>query len=187
MEIGARIHELRKERGLSQEQLAEKVGVSRQTISKWELGETSPDIRQAKLLSQIFGVSLNELTDNNTKEPLYQKVSNTEKLAGSALKFLKILVAFILISIAAIAVSIALSAAFWVNSPTESDLASVVISESVGDEKYYIEIREDGTVISYGLSDEMKADIHNLIDFNDLENSLDNIEQYLASHREAAE
>lgn len=47
MELGKHIYELRKKGNLSQEQLAERVGVSRQTISKWELGETAPDIRQA--------------------------------------------------------------------------------------------------------------------------------------------
>ena len=46
MELGKQIYELRKKANLSQEQLAEKVGVSRQTISKWELGETAPDIKQ---------------------------------------------------------------------------------------------------------------------------------------------
>ena len=44
MSLGNQIHELRKKNNLSQEQLAEKVGVARQTISKWELGETAPDI-----------------------------------------------------------------------------------------------------------------------------------------------
>ena len=44
MELGKQIYELRKKANLSQEQLAEKVGVSRQTISKWELAETAPDI-----------------------------------------------------------------------------------------------------------------------------------------------
>ena len=48
MEIGNRILELRKESKLSQEQLAEKMNVTRQTISKWELNETTPDIKQAK-------------------------------------------------------------------------------------------------------------------------------------------
>ena len=43
MKIGKKIMDLRKKNGLSQEELAEKVGVARQTISKWELGETSPD------------------------------------------------------------------------------------------------------------------------------------------------
>lgn len=54
MEMGSRIYELRKKNNLSQENLAEKIGVARQTISKWELGETSPDIKQAKQLAQIF-------------------------------------------------------------------------------------------------------------------------------------
>ena len=63
MEIGNKILELRKKNNLSQEALAEKIGVSRQTISKWELGETSPDIKQAKELSKVFNVSLDELTD----------------------------------------------------------------------------------------------------------------------------
>ena len=51
MEIGKQILEFRKKLNLSQEQLAEKLGVARQTISKWELGETFPDILQVQLLS----------------------------------------------------------------------------------------------------------------------------------------
>ena len=55
MELGKQIYELRKKANLSQEQLAEKVDVSRQTISKWELGETAPDIKQARIMiPQIF-------------------------------------------------------------------------------------------------------------------------------------
>jgi len=68
MSLGNQIHELRKKYNLSQEQLAEKVGVARQTISKWELGETAPDIKQTQTLSQIFNVSLNELLGNDAKE-----------------------------------------------------------------------------------------------------------------------
>ena len=68
MSLGDQIHELRKKQGLSQEQLAEKIGVARQTISKWELGETAPDIKQAQMLSQIFNVSLDELLGNEKKE-----------------------------------------------------------------------------------------------------------------------
>ena len=54
MEIGNKILELRKKNNLSQEKLAEQVGVARQTISKWELGETSPNLKQSKKLSEIF-------------------------------------------------------------------------------------------------------------------------------------
>lgn len=64
MNLGNQIHELRKKQNLSQEQLAEKVGVARQTISKWELGETAPDIKQANTLTEIFNISLDELVGN---------------------------------------------------------------------------------------------------------------------------
>lgn len=96
MEIGKKILELRKKNGLSQEELAEKVGVARQTISKWELGETSPDLKQSKELSKIFNVSLDELTDNDIKDILVEKTSNTEKLAGIILKLMKLIVVFII-------------------------------------------------------------------------------------------
>lgn len=89
MEIGKKILELRKKVNLSQEQLAEKINVTRQTISKWELNETAPDIKQAKELSKIFNVSLDELTDNEVKNVLVEKISNTEKLAGLLLRVSK--------------------------------------------------------------------------------------------------
>lgn len=91
MNIGNKILELRKKNNITQEELAEKVGVSRQTISKWELGETSPDLNQAKELSKIFNVSLDEMVDNDVKDLIVDKVSNTEKLAGLTLKILKII------------------------------------------------------------------------------------------------
>lgn len=48
MELGNKILELRKKQNITQEELAEKIGVTRQTISKWELGETHPDIIKLK-------------------------------------------------------------------------------------------------------------------------------------------
>lgn len=97
MEIGKKIQDLRKKNGLSQEELADKVGVARQTISKWELGETSPDLKQSKELSKIFNVSLDELTDNDIKDILVEKTSNTEILAGIILKLMKFIVIFIIV------------------------------------------------------------------------------------------
>ena len=96
MEIGNKIMELRKKNGLSQEELAEKVGVARQTISKWELGETSPDLKQSKELSKIFKVSLDELVDNDIKDVLVEKTSNVEKLAGLILNLIKFFIVFII-------------------------------------------------------------------------------------------
>ena len=63
MDLGKKILELRKKENLSQEQLAEKMNVTRQTISKWELNETKPDIKQAKELSAILGESALSDTD----------------------------------------------------------------------------------------------------------------------------
>ena len=89
MKIGDKILSLRKKEGITQEELAEMVGVSRQTISKWELDETSPDLKQAKKLSEIFKVSIDELESNNIENILVNKVSNTEKLAGIIIKIIK--------------------------------------------------------------------------------------------------
>ena len=89
MNLGNKILELRKKENLSQEQLAEKMNVTRQTISKWDLNETTPDIKQAKELSKIFKISLDELTNNDINDLVMQKVSNTEKLAGLVLKVSK--------------------------------------------------------------------------------------------------
>ena len=91
MSLGNRILELRKKMGLSQEQLGEKVNVTRQTISNWELGETAPNPEQLKLLSQIFHISVDELLDNDISHVLVERVSNTEKLAGIVIKILKII------------------------------------------------------------------------------------------------
>lgn len=99
MEIGKNILKLRKSNNMSQEQLAELINVTRQTISKWELGETYPDLNQAKKLSQIFKISLDELTNNDLKEILITKVSNTERLAGIIIKILKYIGLLLLISL----------------------------------------------------------------------------------------
>ena len=89
MSFGTKISELRKKEKLSQEALAEKLNVTRQTISNWELDETTPDINQAKELSKIFKISIDELVGNDVQNVLVEKVSNTEKLAGMTIKIIK--------------------------------------------------------------------------------------------------
>lgn len=63
MTLGTNFFNARKKRGFSQEEVAEKLGVSRQTISKWELDETLPDINQSKKLAVTYKVSLDELIE----------------------------------------------------------------------------------------------------------------------------
>lgn len=61
MTLGEKIYQLRKQEGLSQDELASKITVSRQSISKWELGEAIPDTENVVQISQIFNVSLDYL------------------------------------------------------------------------------------------------------------------------------
>lgn len=90
MSLGNSLFNARKKSGLSQEAVAEKLGVSRQTISKWETDETLPDIRQSKKLAVLYGLTLDELIDfdadvkeleqmvRNTSEEIQQKVDWTK-------------------------------------------------------------------------------------------------------------
>ena len=61
MSLGDRLLDLRKKSGLSQEEAAEKLGVSRQTVSKWETDQTVPELGKAKLISELYNVSYNYL------------------------------------------------------------------------------------------------------------------------------
>ena len=63
MSLGNHLFDARKKKGLSQEEVAEKLGISRQTVSKWETDESLPDIRQSKRLAVLYGLSLDELVE----------------------------------------------------------------------------------------------------------------------------
>ena len=60
--LSEKIYELRRRDGLSQETLAEKIGVSRQAVSKWETGAATPELDKLRALCAFFGVTLDELT-----------------------------------------------------------------------------------------------------------------------------
>ncbi|MEE0962948.1 MAG: helix-turn-helix transcriptional regulator [Ruminococcus bromii] len=186
MELGKQIYELRKKANLSQEQLAEKVGVSRQTISKWELGETAPDIKQAQVLSQVFSVSLDELTGNDTKEVIYKKVSNTEKLAGLIIKVIKIWGIIILTCLIVAVVGIVLFGFVRGEGSVEfeNNVEKVTFTEVVGEETYVITIGSDGYFEGIGMSDEIKEELMELIVVGDLPTSEDNITDYFIKLRE---
>ncbi len=71
IEIANRLVQLRKQHGYSQEELAAKLGLSRQAVSKWERAEASPDTDNLIMLSRVYGISLDELlkTDDPIPEP----------------------------------------------------------------------------------------------------------------------
>lgn len=69
MTLGEKIQQLRKAAGISQEQLAEQLDVSRQSISKWELNDSAPEISKIIMLSELFSISTDELLkDSNPQD-----------------------------------------------------------------------------------------------------------------------
>ncbi|MCM1148766.1 MAG: helix-turn-helix domain-containing protein [Butyricicoccus sp.] len=64
--LSEKIYELRRKSGMSQEALAEKIGVSRQAVSKWETGAATPELDKLRALCACFGVTLDELTGEDT-------------------------------------------------------------------------------------------------------------------------
>lgn len=98
--LGENILKLRKKSGLSQEQLGEKVNVTRQTISNWELNETAPNPEQLKLLSKALNVSIDELLDNDIKGVIETKVNEIDINIVKNNNLLKILFVIIIVIIA---------------------------------------------------------------------------------------
>ncbi len=92
MEVGAQIKKYRSNMGISQEELAEKVYVSRQTVSNWETGKNYPDIHSVLLLSSVFNVSLDQLIKGDVeimkKEIKETEIKKLNKYAGIYAVFL---------------------------------------------------------------------------------------------------
>ena len=80
IEMANRFTALRKQHELSQEQLAEKLGVSRQAVSKWERAEASPDIENLSALAKLYGITIDELV-NGVQEPAFPE-NNSEGYAN---------------------------------------------------------------------------------------------------------
>ena len=99
MKFNEKLIMLRKQHNLSQEQVAEKLGVARQTISKWELGETTPEMDKLIIISKLYDITLDELMkeDNEGKNVNDPNNMNSQKLAGLTIKFLKGIGIFIFI------------------------------------------------------------------------------------------
>lgn len=85
--LGEKIISERKKCKLNQEDLAEKLGITRQTISNWELNETSPDLKQASKLCDIFNISLDELTGK--ENAILTRLDKTESNSKLIIKLVK--------------------------------------------------------------------------------------------------
>ena len=91
MKFNEKLVMLRKQHNLSQEQVAEKLGVARQTISKWELGETTPEMDKLIIMSELYNITLDELMKEENEGKVVNDPNNTnsQKLAGMTIKILK--------------------------------------------------------------------------------------------------
>ena len=183
MNLGNKIMTLRKKNNMSQEELSEKVGVTRQTISKWELGETSPDIIQAKKLSNIFKVSLDELTDNDVNNIIVEKVSNTEKLAGIIIKILKVLGIFIVVFIILMIFLVILFSVPNVNTKDNTVTGKYELTCTLDNESYAysIEYNKNYQIISCG-GDAFISNHTDVEGLEDANKALAHIEDYFKDH-----
>lgn len=119
MNMADRIQHLRKSKGISQEELADKVGVSRQAVSKWESEQSTPDIEKVILLSDFFDVTTDYLlkgiepVSDNTTEKSDARIFS---LVGSVFNFIGLVVAIMI----------------WENEQTPSSVAVGLILLAVG-------------------------------------------------------
>ena len=105
MKFNEKLIKMRKEKGLSQEALGEKLDVVRKTISKCELGETTPEMDKLVKLSELFEISLDELIKDDSEISVAEDTNNnlnntnSQKLAGIVIIILKVIGVLIVIGI----------------------------------------------------------------------------------------
>lgn len=92
MNLGKKLINLRKQEKMTQEKFAEIIGVTRQTISNWELNITRPDLTQIEKISKLFRISIDEILDNDIQNIIVEKVNKTEKIVNKNTKTIKILI-----------------------------------------------------------------------------------------------
>lgn len=78
MDFNNRLYQLRKQKGFSQEELANRLNVSRQTVSKWEVGDSTPDMEKLVAMSDLFDVSLDLLVMGKESEAQAQIPQKSE-------------------------------------------------------------------------------------------------------------
>lgn len=120
---GAFLKELRKEKGLTQEQLAEKLNVSRRTVSRWETGSNMPDLDLLIEMADLYEVDLRELMNGERKEKMDKEMKETvlqvaEYSSAEKERTARIMRAYFLIGIAALIANAAMNLAgigetFW--------------------------------------------------------------------------
>ena len=81
MEFNNKLYDLRKQKGFSQEELANRLNVSRQTVSKWEVGDSTPDLEKLVAISDLFEISQDELVLDKAAVSSEETSSKSEVLS----------------------------------------------------------------------------------------------------------
>ena len=119
IKLADRLVALRKEKGYSQEVLAEKLGLSRQSISKWERAEASPDTDNLIALAQVYNMTLDELLGNGESAPKKEtKVKEKTPMTNAQIKGKKLMKIMPIISIAVVVVYVLVGFAAKIWHPT---------------------------------------------------------------------
>ncbi len=108
MALGEKIYKLRNERNMTQEQLAEKLGVTRQSISKWEGNLVKPEIEKLKAMAKLFEVSLDDLISDEAAEAKPAKTGRLERDV-TIYKFVSIITAGICLVMIAVMIAVAVN------------------------------------------------------------------------------
>ena len=135
MKLGNLILKYRKQKNLSQEELAKEIGVTRQTISKWELNETSPDLKQAVKLAEIFDIDFNKII-NQIKEKEPQKVILNDRIKNYTLILSLSLLVIIIVSLISI---------FFYNYGYNKNHSTIYVVCTLNEKQYQYAITFDDT------------------------------------------
>lgn len=127
MNMADRIQYLRKTKGISQEELADKIGVSRQAISKWESEQSTPDLERIIIMSDYFGVT----TDYILKgiEPVIDKEQNNKEIASKVLY---------ISSTAFVVIGLFCAFGSWYEQQTMTSIFGSMIIQAVGIIGYFV-------------------------------------------------
>ncbi len=127
MNMADRIQHLRKSKGISQEELADKIGVSRQAVSKWESEQSTPDLEKVIVMSDFFGIT----TDYILKgiEPITDKEQKSKELTGRILY---------ISSTAFVAIGLFCAFGVWYAEQTMEAVWGSMIIQSVGIVGYFV-------------------------------------------------
>ncbi len=140
MNIGGSILEFRKKLNLSQEELADKIGVTRQTISKWELNETTPSLNQLLELAKVFNISLNDLTN----EAVITKLEKNEIIINKlSKKIIVICITLFIIFVLELIAVFSYKLGYEQDKKHSTDTIQIICT--INDEEYRYAITYDGT------------------------------------------